>query len=88
MAKTEPKPEAALTGVYVVRGPEDGRFRGGLLFGPIPQEVNFDEIGAERATAIVMDPELSVIPKSIAVAARLVEPAKPAEPAAPEKPAA
>lgn len=46
--------------IVKVRGPEDGRWRGGLQFGPIELEIDLSTIAAEDFAAIEADPYLSV----------------------------
>jgi hypothetical protein len=47
--------------IVKVRGPEDGRWRGGLQFGPIEREVDLSTLTPEDFAAIEADPYLSVI---------------------------
>lgn len=49
--------------VVLVRGPEDGRRRGGLSFGPVDVEVDLGAIARVDMAAIMADPHLSVRPK-------------------------
>ena len=65
----EPKPEApkapkgkagAKGEIIKVRGPEDGRWRGGLQFGPLECEVDLSTITPADLEAIETDPYLSV----------------------------
>jgi hypothetical protein len=45
-----------------VRGPEDGRWRGGLWFGPTDIPVDLSTISVKQLKAIMGDPYLSVRP--------------------------
>lgn len=47
----------------LVRGPEDGRRRGGLAFGPVDIEVDLGAISKANFEAILADPYLKVRPK-------------------------
>lgn len=59
---TDPAPVmAGAPGEIVkVRGPEDGRWRGGIQFGPIELEIDLSTVTAEDFAAIEADPYLSV----------------------------
>lgn len=61
----------------LVRGPEDGRWRAGIQFGPTEVEIDLSEISAEDFAEIEADSYLEL---------RRVEPAP--APAAPETPQA
>lgn len=86
MAKTDPKtaeapaPEmAGAPGELVkIRGPEDGRWRGGLQFGPIEQVIDLSTITADAFDEIEDDPYLRVT----RVPAAAPDPTAPASPAA------
>ncbi|MBB4199059.1 hypothetical protein CCR94_16315 [Rhodoblastus sphagnicola] len=60
-----------------VRGPEDGRWRGGVQFGPTEREIDLSEITAEAFAEIEADSYLEV---------RWVEPAPAPEPETPKAP--
>ena len=49
--------------IVLVRGPEDGRRRGGLTFGPVDVEVDLGQITRANFEAILADPFLKVRPK-------------------------
>lgn len=49
--------------IVLVRGPEDGRRRGGLAFGPVEVEVDLGQISKANFEAILADPYLKVRPK-------------------------
>ena len=57
-------PEAAMAGkpgeTIAVRGPVDGRWRGGKWFGPTEITVDLSTITAAQLAAIEADPSLSV----------------------------
>ncbi len=46
--------------IVLVRGPEDGRRRGGLTFGPVEIEVDLGAIAKDDFAAIMADPHLKV----------------------------
>jgi hypothetical protein len=46
--------------IVKVRGPEDGRWRGGLQFGPIEREVDLSTLTPEDWAEIEADPYLSI----------------------------
>ncbi len=58
-AKEAPEPAPAPAGaageIYSVRGPEDGRWRAGLKFGPTPVEIDLGAITAEQWAQIEAD---------------------------------
>ncbi len=58
----DPKPKMAgpKGKTIVVRGPEDGRYRGGRKFGPIETTIDLSEITAVDHAEIIADPFLSV----------------------------
>lgn len=57
----EQRPAAATAGFVIkVRGPEDGRWRAGIKFGPIEQEIDLSTITRAQAREIAEDPYLTV----------------------------
>jgi len=64
--KTEPETpaaheaEKASGGILTVRGPEAGRWRAGVRFGPTPIELEIAKLTAEQIKQIESDPLLSV----------------------------
>ncbi len=60
-AKTAPAKRAGKTGdVIRVRGPAEGRRRGGIAFGPQEIEIDLSTLDAAQLAAISEDPLLSV----------------------------
>lgn len=86
MAKTDPKtadaPASEMAGapgeLVKVRGPEDGRWRGGLQFGPIKQTLDLSTITAKDFDEIEADPYLRIT----RIPAAAPDPIAPATPAA------
>ncbi|QGM46733.1 hypothetical protein [Methylocystis heyeri] len=61
MAKAAIKNPAGKKGEIIkVRGPEDGRWRGGLWFGPSEVEVDLSTLSTEQLAEIEGDPYLSI----------------------------
>ncbi|MBG0809856.1 hypothetical protein IY145_10745 [Methylosinus sp. H3A] len=46
--------------IIKVRGPEDGRWRGGIKFGPIEQDIDLSQITRGQLEEIGGDPYLTV----------------------------
>ncbi len=59
-AAAKPAPAGKKGQTITVRGPEDGRWRAGLRFGPIDAVVDLSTITAAQLAAIEGDPKLSV----------------------------
>lgn len=54
--------------IVLGRGPEDGRRRGGLTFGPVDIEIDLGAITRAAMQAILDDPHITIRPKPVEAA--------------------